>query len=499
MVPSELLENLHVSVSEESNAAADPTSIAISTARIFRGIVVDRNGVITSMNPRAMRSQKGKGEAKNKMGEKSRQAAKIDKAKDLIDEVAENGGVGTNMSEVSRVLICSDIEMNFRNMQKHSFLRASTFCLLQSLTLSCHTAIYFFYRNTQDENDPTKIVSLFVMGEYEDLNDLVRDGSKKLRDSKTLTDEDILRYNRPRIFTLQPMAGGHQMSNVASGMLSPNSSHYNSANILSPYGPESAASPTSQSVVSNIRKRVFSSDKPRAIYHKVIGSTPKIKSSPRDTRAGGSNGRGGRMGASPGSVNSGYHSQHSEAFGCNPLGSPLAACDANKQQHPQQQAYPNYFQQQCNFFPGNADWTEVLGFSVNSLWNCGANGDLTPTMSPHSNPSSPRGGAGSPLLHQQQHGAHAQGGHHHGNNTPTTTGGAVYHGSGATTPTGPGYHGSSATGYGGATTGYHHQYNNNNGGFSNYNATSPYRDEGRNPSYGYGRGSGAGVRDTVVM
>lgn len=449
MVPSELLENLHVSVSEESNAAADPTSIAISTARIFRGIVVDRNGVITSMNPRAMRSQKGKGEAKNKMGEKSRQAAKIDKAKDLIDEVAENGGVGTNMSE--------------------------------------------------DENDPTKIVSLFVMGEYEDLNDLVRDGSKKLRDSKTLTDEDILRYNRPRIFTLQPMAGGHQMSNVASGMLSPNSSHYNSANILSPYGPESAASPTSQSVVSNIRKRVFSSDKPRAIYHKVIGSTPKIKSSPRDTRAGGSNGRGGRMGASPGSVNSGYHSQHSEAFGCNPLGSPLAACDANKQQHPQQQAYPNYFQQQCNFFPGNADWTEVLGFSVNSLWNCGANGDLTPTMSPHSNPSSPRGGAGSPLLHQQQHGAHAQGGHHHGNNAPTTTGGAVYHGSGATTPTGPGYHGSSAAGYGGATTGYHHQYNNNNGGFSNYNATSPYRDEGRNPSYGYGRGSGAGVRDTVVM
>jgi hypothetical protein len=75
----------------------------------------------------------------------------------------------------------------------------------------------------------------------------------------------------------------------------------------------------------------------------------------------------------------------------------------------------------------------------------------------------------------------------------------VYHGSGATTPTGPGYHGSSAAGYGGATTGYHHQYNNNNGGFSNYNATSPYRDEGRNPSYGYGRGSGAGVRDTVVM
>ena len=99
--PSEMMANLHVSASEESsNEAADPTAIAISTARIFRGIVVDRSGVITSMNSRAMRSQRGKtGENKNKMGEKSRQAAKIDKAKDLIDEVVENGGAA--MSDVS--------------------------------------------------------------------------------------------------------------------------------------------------------------------------------------------------------------------------------------------------------------------------------------------------------------------------------------------------------------------------------------------------------------
>jgi hypothetical protein len=106
VVPSELLENLHASVSEESSSEADPTSIAISTARIFRGIVVDRNGVITSMNPRATRSQKGKGETKNKMGEKSRQAAKIDKAKDLIDEVVENGGAsGSAMSDVSTIIL----------------------------------------------------------------------------------------------------------------------------------------------------------------------------------------------------------------------------------------------------------------------------------------------------------------------------------------------------------------------------------------------------------
>jgi hypothetical protein len=316
------------------------------------------------------------------------------------------------------------------------------------------------------------------MGEYEDLNDLVRDGSKKLRDSKTLTDEDILRYNRPRQFALQPMTNGM--------VLSPNSSHYS---VGSPYGAESTMGHTSPSSASNIRKRVFS-DKSRAIYHKVLGSTPKIKSSPRDTRASGGNGRGGRMGASPGSFNSGHHQHHGGAFGCNPLGgSPLAACDANGHQ-PQQQAYPTYFQQQCNFFPGKSDWTEVLGFSVNSLWNCGANGEVTPTMSPHSNPSSPRGGAGSPLLHQQQYGAHGQGGHH----TSAAPGGGVYHGSGATSPTGSGYHSSN-----GQNTGYHHQYSSNNGGFSAHNPPSPYRVEGRNPSYGYGRGSGVGVRDTVVM
>jgi hypothetical protein len=126
-IPSELLDNLHVSMSEESTSPTDPTSIAISTARIFRGIVVDRHGVITSMNPRAMRSARGKdgrgGGASGgagttaKMGEKSRQAAKIDKAKDLIDDFVENGpngggagggggsSVGNAMSDVSSLFV----------------------------------------------------------------------------------------------------------------------------------------------------------------------------------------------------------------------------------------------------------------------------------------------------------------------------------------------------------------------------------------------------------
>ena len=51
------------------------------------------------MNERAQRSANKNGNAKkNKVGEKSRQSAKIDKAKDLIDEM-DNGG--SAMSDVS--------------------------------------------------------------------------------------------------------------------------------------------------------------------------------------------------------------------------------------------------------------------------------------------------------------------------------------------------------------------------------------------------------------
>ncbi len=92
---SDLMANLQVSTSEDSNAngSVNETSIAISTARIFRGITVDRNGIIISQNARATRSKKGN-ETKNKQGEKSRQAAKIDKAKDLIDDIVDGGGGG---------------------------------------------------------------------------------------------------------------------------------------------------------------------------------------------------------------------------------------------------------------------------------------------------------------------------------------------------------------------------------------------------------------------
>ncbi len=69
-----------------------PTQIAINTARIFRGITVDKNGTILSQNARATRSSRGK--EKSKQAASSRQQEKINKAKDLVDETVGAAGNG---------------------------------------------------------------------------------------------------------------------------------------------------------------------------------------------------------------------------------------------------------------------------------------------------------------------------------------------------------------------------------------------------------------------
>ena len=73
-----------------NKTCSSSTRVAIQTAQIFRGITVAKDGTILSQNARATRSNRM---AKNKRGEKSRQAAKIDQAKDLVDEAVVTGRV----------------------------------------------------------------------------------------------------------------------------------------------------------------------------------------------------------------------------------------------------------------------------------------------------------------------------------------------------------------------------------------------------------------------
>ena len=74
---------LTYSGSDDSSTGTNPTTVAIQTAQIFRGITVAKDGTILSQNARATRANRS---SKSKRGEKSRQAAKIDQAKDLVEE-----------------------------------------------------------------------------------------------------------------------------------------------------------------------------------------------------------------------------------------------------------------------------------------------------------------------------------------------------------------------------------------------------------------------------
>jgi len=345
------------------------------------------------------------------------------------------------------------------------------------------------------------------MGEYEDLNDLVRDGSKKLRDSKSVSDETLFSYNRPSPYRSQGSSQGGfgSSSGATGGPLSPIQQDVTMSSAPVPPPPSSSQGPSSP--IANIRKRVFSADKSRSRSYKQVprSAPPKLKSNPRDSSTTGTTTSSRRSSRSSPRSSSQQHqpasspqatydrqqSIHGHAggpFGCVPLtahGATTSSVDPSKGSSGQH-SNGHYFQQNCNFFPGQSDWTEALGNF--NLWNCGANVPLSRTMSPHSNPSSPRNG--DPNAGGQPQDFHS----------PRVTGGGVYHGSGA--PVSPHQHTSyhSSSGYHHQQQVHHQQHQGStsvNSGYTGYGAPQ-FRDEGRNPSYNH-RSSGVGARDTVVM
>lgn len=188
---------LTYSSSEDSAENYTPLQVAINTAQIFRGITVAKDGTILTQNARATRSNRGS--TKTKVGEKSRQATKIDKAKDLVEETILTG-------------------------------------------------------KAPDSDQPANMQSIFVMGEYDDMKYLVRDGAKKLRDASELGDESLLGISRYR----------DENSNLMSNLSSPRkrgsmSGHRNSG------------------MHTPNKSRQFSSPS---------GAPPKLKGHPRDRLSG---------------------------------------------------------------------------------------------------------------------------------------------------------------------------------------------------------------------
>jgi len=196
---------LTYSSSEDSEEGITPTQVAIQTAQIFRGITVGRDGTILSQNARATRSNRGKTQKK---GEKSRQATKIDKAKDLVEETIATG-------------------------------------------------------KAPESDEPATMVSLVIVGEYDDMKQLVRDGSKKLRDAVGLPDEHLTSVNQARDSAV-PLA---QLPSIS---------------------PRKRVSP---SLVTSQRSAALQSPEKMHVRESLGGpvpqsAPPKLKSNPRDTRPG---------------------------------------------------------------------------------------------------------------------------------------------------------------------------------------------------------------------
>jgi hypothetical protein len=188
------------SSSEDESDSVSQTAIAIQTAQIFRGITVSRDGTILTQNARATRSNRGN---KTKRGEKSRQAAKIDKAKDLVEEAIMGGKSNTD--------------------------------------------------------EATNMVSLFVIGEYDDMKQLVRDGSRKLREAEGLPDEALLAQNQLRV---------HSASSKS-------------------YSRSSQRRRVSETIVKTSGPPSASMESPRGKFSPTQGQSvpPRLKSNPKDTRS----------------------------------------------------------------------------------------------------------------------------------------------------------------------------------------------------------------------
>ena len=227
----------------------------------------------------------------------------------------------------------------------------------------------------QEENDPSKILSLFIMGEYEQLNDLVLDGSKKLRDYKTQPDEVLVQMNRPR---------PHDY------------------NLNFPSSPANASMGSFSS-----RKRGFSKDKVRQKFNIMPKSAPpKIKPHSRDgpsRRVVGSGG-GAPVNTSPVPVHhhhspNNYSSPQQPSYRSQPPSNNWGGMDVDDNTE------ANFAH--CNL---KSDWHDI--FFHNSLWNCGNVNAASASSTPHQSPRNQgynNGGADNPSYNNGQYSAYGAG------------------------------------------------------------------------------------------
>lgn len=291
------------SVSEDSSALDSSVNAALSTARIFRGLTISRDGTVRSKKT-GKSSKSSSSDGKGKADEKSRQAAKIDKAKDIVEQSANNKGKNENGSSA-----------------------------------------------VEDSN----MVSLVIMGEYDDMKHLVRDGSKRLKESEGLSDDVLLSHNHPRV--LRPTSS---LSSAPVSNHHHHNSHHTESNRKRAQGSSSnmaglgggnhhptpakikqnkstpVAVKENHNASANINVNVHINTPPTTA---TTSPMPKLKENPRDTRP---------------------VSARTRDTGTRTSSRRFAAAETN-----------------CNHLPwtvgGDSDWSGALGFGrgFHSIWNCG--------------------------------------------------------------------------------------------------------------------------------
>lgn len=229
------------------------------------------------------------------------------------------------------------------------------------------------------DDEPSKMVSLYIMGEYDDMKHLVKDGSKRLKESENLSDELILSNNQKRtpvVSTIHKSSPSLHNKAIMSpnGLINSPPGHQTKVatipevtsqkkrspqyeGVSAGYSPARSRqkSPTPDDVVMSPGEH-YADDSHRKNNSR---SLPRLKENPRDTRPMSTRGNQ--------SVNLNVR--------VNSQGTPRHASDKSG----------------CNKLPifggGDSDWSDTLGLSrgFNTFWNCGVTGGDRGTISPTNN------------------------------------------------------------------------------------------------------------------
>ena len=301
-----------------------------STAKIFRGLTVTRDGTVVSKNTSSSKSgskKKHNHHNTNNKDTKSRQAAKIDKLKELVENT--NTNTNTNNGAASNVTPTSPKKDNKSKSKSKSEAED---------------------QEQQPENN--QMLSLVVMGEYFDMKKLVRDGAKKLQAAEAGIAVDV---------TAAADNKNHHSKNKSSNK-------------------NSSSMDTSQQH-QHTNHNTTSSRSPRSSSrYREQRHSPTI--STRDN-----NNMNHRKDNHTNNTNGKYHRRYSSNSNHK---SPSVSSPPKLNRHPRDPPrsaagarYHQYYQPQCSAFGTGegSDWSEALGFSqgLKSFWGCGGTGNTNNT------------------------------------------------------------------------------------------------------------------------